>query len=106
MLEMLLITIVVWAVGNYIFSAFAERGQGWKRALKLAVLLAILAAAYAVAGPWAAYGLLALVVGAILAVHFWWLRRNGIHPITAEPRERYLELIGKRAGRPRSASGQ
>lgn len=28
------------------------------------------------------------------AFHLWWCARNGIDPLTAEPRDRYYELRG------------
>ena len=62
MLSLLLVTIFIWALGNHVFRAFREHVPPWKRGLKLAVLLTIVAAFYGVAGSWAGYGLLGLVM--------------------------------------------
>lgn len=46
------------------------------------------------------YGLLALMTAGIAILHGYWFHySNGIHWRTAEPLDRYLELIGKSAAR-------
>ena len=48
---------------------------------------------YRIAGHWA----LLLPLGAGLAglgVHFWWCRKQGIHPLRATPRQQYYQLRG------------
>ncbi|HXE89636.1 MAG TPA: hypothetical protein VNK82_01595 [Terriglobales bacterium] len=46
--------------------------------------------------PWSWLWLVAMAaIG--LSVHFWWTRKHGIHPLTAEPKEKYYALRGWKA---------
>ena len=41
--------------------------------------------------------LIAFVGGLLLlvgAIHVWWLPKHGIHPLTAEPKDKYYALRG------------
>jgi predicted small integral membrane protein len=62
------------------------------------VLGVILALAQTAGRVWA-YGLLALPLLGAAWVHLVWLPRHGINGWTAEPRDRYLALLARRAAR-------
>lgn len=47
-----------------------------------------------------AYGVLGLVLGAVVVIHAWWLPKHGINGLTAEPYDKYLALVTRsRSGR-------
>ena len=62
--------------------------------MKQALILMLTAAVSLVFGhPWS----LILIVGAFalsITVHVWWTLSYGIHPLTAEPRDKYYALRG------------
>jgi hypothetical protein len=90
----LLLYICTIVPGLIIFGHFEERTPVWRRLLKHSMVLAITYGLYVGVGrPWSWLWLVfAVVLG--LTVHFWWTRKHGIHPLTAEPRERYYALRG------------
>jgi hypothetical protein len=86
-----------WAVAQLLFSGF-EAHESWaKRLTKLAVLTGVL---LAVRLLWARpyfYGLLGLMTTGITILHGYWFHyRHGIHWRKAEPRDKYLQLIGEK----------
>lgn len=91
--ELFLASLVI-AVGSIVFGHFEERTPKWRRLLKLGMLLGVTAALAATAGrPWAlgfVFGLTALGSG----IHFWWCHKHGIHPLSAQPRDKYYALRG------------
>ena len=88
------ITAIIFALGNILFGHFEEGKPKWKRVSKVGIVLGVVAAISAVAGP--AWGLapvaLMLVIAAV--VHLWWLPRKGINGLTGEPKDKYYELMG------------
>ena len=87
-----------WLVGNVVLNAF-ERHVPWhRRAVKLVLIVLVFLVVGALGGRIAFYTLLAAMGIGIVLLHAWWFPKHGIHGITAEPRVRYLELIGRHAG--------
>jgi hypothetical protein len=92
---------ILLAFGNALLGRFSEHEPRWRRALKIVVGLALFVGVSTTAGRGWMYGLVAVTLAAIVAVHGWWLPKHGVNGWTAEPRERYYELLGVRgAGRP------
>jgi hypothetical protein len=90
----LLIYIAIVVPGLMICGRFEEGTPLWRRFLKHGLILAITYALYVSVGrPWS--WLWVLFMGAFgSTVHLWWTRKHGIHPLTAEPREKYYALRG------------
>jgi hypothetical protein len=88
------ITAIIFAVGNILFGHFEERKPKWKRVTKVVLVLGLVAAISAAAGP--AWGLapVALMLVAAAVIHLWWLPRHGINGWTGEPKDKYYELMG------------
>jgi len=84
------------AVGNIFFGHFEERTAKWRRVLKLVLFTGAIGWIASVGGHlWAAAFMLASgCFGA--SAHFIILRRHGINPWTAEPRDKYYALRGWR----------
>ena len=82
-----------FAVGNILFGRFEEHRSRWRRIFKLALVLAItLGLAQTVGRAWA-YGWMVPILLLVVWIHGVWLPRNGVNGWTAEPRDKYLELV-------------
>ena len=76
------------------FGQFEERTPVGRRLLKVAVALSLVAGWSALFGRIVALWAFGAWATIGLTVHFWWTRRHGINPWTAQPRDRYYELRG------------
>jgi len=84
----------LFAVGNILFGHFEERTPKWRRVLKFFMMTAAVTLISATAGRGWSAALVAALFSVALVVHFWWLPRHGVHPWTAEPKEKYYALRG------------
>jgi hypothetical protein len=84
----------IFAFGGPLFGHFEAHKPRWKRALKVAAFLLVMPAISALAGREWMLGLLGALVVAVVVIHGWWLPKHGVNGWTAEPRERYYELLG------------
>lgn len=91
------VVMTLFAVGNVLFGRFEEHKSRGRRLLKVAMVVAVTLTLSATVGRVWAYGVLVLPLLAAAWIHLVWLPRHGINGWTAEPRERYLELM--RAGK-------
>jgi hypothetical protein len=86
----------IFAIGGICFGRFEEHKPRWRRVLKVALVLGITLALATWGGRGWAYGVLLLPALGAAYVHLIWLPKRGVNGWTAEPRERYLELVGAR----------
>ena len=87
------VVMSIFAIGNILFGHFEQHKPRSRRVLKVAIVVSVfLALAEWVGRPWA-YGVLAIPLIAAAYVHIWWLPARGISGWTAEPRDKYLELV-------------
>jgi hypothetical protein len=85
-----------WLLAQILFNGYEAHVPLTKRVAKLAVLFAIFLAIHYFIGRWLFYTLLLLMAVGIGILHGYWFHfRHGIHWRTAEPRHRYLRLIGE-----------
>ena len=85
-----------WIIGQWVFQGYEAHVVLGKKLAKLIVLAVVFFAIHRWAGRQWFYGLLAVMALSISVLHGYWFHyRNGIHWRTAEPREKYLRLIGK-----------
>ena len=90
------VVMTIFALGNMQFGKFEQHKPLARRVLKVVIVLAVfLTLANTVGRVWA-YGLLALILVAVLYIHAVWLPRHGINGWTAEPYDKYLELVRSR----------
>lgn len=87
------ILMSIFAVGNILFGHFEEHKPKWQRVLKVILTTAVFVTVSAFFGRGWAFGLLAMLLLGAVIVHLWWLPKNGVNGWTAEPRDRYYELI-------------
>ena len=91
----LFLFLFVWAIAQSVFRAYEAHVSKQKRLLKLAALLAVLAAVHLTVGRIGFYAFLGLLTAGMILLHGYWFHcRHGIHWRTAEPKDRYLTLIG------------
>ena len=84
----------IFAVGNIVFGHFEQGTPKWRRLLKFAMVTGLTGLVASVGGhAWAAI-FVGTLAGIGLTAHFVILRRHGIDPWTAEPREKYYALRG------------
>ena len=90
----LFLVAVLHLVGHILFGVFAERSSVSRKLIKVAFLLGSTALIWAVFGqPYSTLWVVGLFSLGIV-FHLWWTLSHGIHPITAEPREKYYALRG------------
>ena len=83
----------IFAFGNILFGPFEEHKPKIRRVLKV-VLVSLAVALLSLNGlRWVAFTALGLLALAALFVHGIWLPRNGVNGLTAEPRDRYYDLL-------------
>lgn len=93
------VVLGVFAVGNILFGHFEEHRPKWRRLLKMVLFLAVVLGLSATVGRRWAFGFLAVPLLAAVYVHAWWLPKHGVNGLTGEPRDRYRELIARRAAK-------
>jgi hypothetical protein len=92
----------IFAFGNVCFGHFEAHKPRWRRALKVALMLALTVLVVSTVGRAWMLAALGMLVGFAAVVHAWWLPKHGVDGWTAEPRERYYALLGLGPdGRPR-----
>jgi hypothetical protein len=84
----------LFAIGNIFFGHFEQGTPKWRRVFKFAIITAVTAAIAAAGGHFWAEGFVAACAATGLTVHFVILRRHGIDPWTAEPKDKYYALRG------------
>lgn len=93
-------------LGHLFFGRFSEYQPRWRRLLKSLIGVAMIVGTTVLFGRVWSWVLIGVIVLAVVVVHGWWLPKKGVNGWTAEPRDRYYELMGLDAsGRKRSRSG-
>ena len=83
-----------FAVGGILSGHFEERTPKWRRVLKFFLMTGGIVLISATAGrEWSA-GVVLTLFAAVIVIHGWWLPKHGIHPLTAEPKDKYYALRG------------
>ena len=81
-------------LGHLFLGRFSEYQSRWRRLIKSVLGVVILVGTTVLAGREWMYVMLALIIAAVVVVHGWVLPRKGVNGWTAEPRDRYYELMG------------
>jgi hypothetical protein len=85
-----------WLLAQVLFNGYEAHVPITKRASKFVVLFVVFFAVRYFIGRVPFYSLLVLMTLGIGILHGYWFHfRHGIHWRTAEPRDRYLALIGE-----------
>ena len=87
------VLLILAIVGTTCFGVFEVETPRWRRLLKWGMIAALTLGLQPSLGHAAsAFPLGAALIGT--TYHFWWCRRNGIHPLYATPRRRFYSLRG------------
>ena len=85
-----------WLIGLRVFRGYDAHVRPSRRLIKFGLLAVVFFAIHRLAGRQWFYGVLLVMAAGIAFLHGYWFHyRHGIHWRTAEPREKYLRLIGK-----------
>jgi hypothetical protein len=92
----LAVILGVFALGSVLFGRFEQHKPRARRVAKVLLVSALYV--WIAQGAGRLWSALFLGVVAVVAavVHMWWLPRNGISGWTAEPYDKYLELVTRR----------
>jgi hypothetical protein len=91
----LAIVMMIFAVGSVLFGRFEEHKPRARRLLKVVMVTAVVLTLSATVGRAIAFGVMAIPLIAAAYVHLVWLPKRGINGWTAEPRDKYLELVNR-----------
>ena len=89
----------IFAVGGILFGRFEQHKPRGHRLAKVAIVFAVMLTLLETAGREVAYAVLAIPLTASAYIHLRWLPAHGINGWTAEPYDRYLELVTSRSRR-------
>ena len=95
------IAVAACIVANVVYNNFERHLPAPRRVAKGAVMFAILGTLGFVLGRAVFWSVIGLMTVGQLILHAWWFPKNGVNGLTAEPRDRYLELIAGKRGRAR-----
>ena len=95
----LAVVMTIFAIGNILFGHFERHKPPARRVLKVIIVAAIVLLLAETVGRLWAYAFIALMLGAAGYVHLVWLPTHGINGWTAEPYDKYLELLNARSRR-------
>jgi hypothetical protein len=84
----------LFAIGNILFGHFEECTPKWRRVLKFFLMTGLIALISSTAGRVWSIALVGTLLGVVVVIHGWWLPKQGINGLTAEPREKYYALRG------------
>lgn len=90
------VVMTIFGVGNILFGKFEQHKPRSRRVLKVAIVLGVFLALASTVGRAWAYGALAVPLVVAAYVHLAWLPKHGISGWTAEPYDKYLELLRSR----------
>jgi predicted MFS family arabinose efflux permease len=87
------VVMSIFAIGNILFGHFEEHKPKLRRVMKVMLIVSLIALLSTAGLRWIAYTLIALLGLAAVYVHAWWLPQHGVNGWTAEPRDKYYELL-------------
>lgn len=82
----------IFALGHIFFGHFEVHTAKWKKVLKIVVFTALACTLSAVFGRIWFFVFLGTLFSIVALIHAWWLPKNGINGLTAEPKEKYYAL--------------
>lgn len=81
-----------------VFNNFEKHLPFKRRATKLFVVVGVLAIIGILFGRYAFWGVITLMTMGQIYLHGWYFPKHGINGLTAEPHDKYLEVIEKMKG--------
>jgi hypothetical protein len=84
----------IFAFGYIFFGHFEVFTAKWKKVLKIIVFTVLACTVSGLFGRLWFFIMLGVLSSLVIVIHGWWLPKNGINGLTAEPKEKYYALRG------------
>ncbi len=91
----IMIVIGIMILANIVFNNFEKHLPLSRRLLKSVIIILIISLIRVYGGSKLFLCFLIVLSIGQFILHFWWFPKNGINGLTAEPYDKYLELIKK-----------
>jgi uncharacterized membrane protein len=96
--EILIVFTIASLAYFIVFNKFEKHVPMKRRITKLVIVVGILAVIGILFGRYAYWGMIALMTCGQIALHGWYFPKHGVNGLTAEPYDKYLELIKEMKG--------
>ncbi|MEN9563068.1 MAG: hypothetical protein RIR73_1312 [Chloroflexota bacterium] len=96
--EILIVLTIASLAYFIVFNNFEKHLPAQRRVTKLFIVVGILAVIGILFSRYAFWGMIALMTCGQVYLHGWYFPKQGINGLTAEPHEKYLEVIRKMKG--------
>ena len=98
LVEILIVLTIASLAYFVVFNNFEKHVPTTQRVTKLLVVIGVLAAIGIFLSRYAFWGVIGLMTIGQVYLHGWYFPKHGINGLTAEPHEKYLEVIAKMKG--------
>lgn len=98
LVEILIVLAIASLAYFVVFNNFEKHLPVKRRVIKLFVVVVILAVIGIVFSRYAFWGVISLMTIGQVYLHSWYFPKHGINGLTAEPHDKYLEIIAKMKG--------
>jgi len=98
--EILIVITIASTAYFVVFNNFEKHLPIQRRITKLFVVVGILTVLGILFGRYAFWGVITLMTLGQIYLHGWYFPKHGIHGLTAEPHDKYLEVINQMKGNP------
>lgn len=98
LMEILIVLTIACLAYFVVFNNFEKHLPIERRVIKLLVVIGILAVIGILLSRYAFWGVIALMTIGQVYLHGWYFPQHGINGLTAEPHDKYLEVITKMKG--------
>ena len=98
LMEILIVLTIASLAYFVVFNNFEKHLPITRRVIKLFVVVSILAVIGILFSRYAFWGMIALMTIGQVYLHGWYFPKHGINGLTAEPHDKYLEVIAKMKG--------
>ena len=96
--EILLVLAIASIAYFVLFNNFEKHSQPKRRITKLFIVVGVLAVLGILFGRHVFWGIIFLMTMGQIYLHAWYFPKHGINGLTAEPYDKYLEVIEKMKG--------
>lgn len=98
LMEILIVLTIASLAYFIVFDNFEKHAPAQRRVIKLFIVVGTLAVIGILFSRYAFWGVIALMTIGQVYLHGWYFPKHGINGLTAEPHDKYLEVIAKMKG--------
>jgi hypothetical protein len=96
--EILIVLMIASLAYFVIFNNFEKHVPPQRRVIKLFIVVGTLAVIGILLSRYAFWGVIALMTLGQIYLHGWYFPKHGVNGLTAEPHDKYLEVIARMKG--------